>query len=92
MPGDMQASITATEGAPDTGLFVSPGPGWPLGSREKQPQGRNPMSYAHLYRILVPDAPLHRRTDRDTFPTPEAALRVDATSFLREAAIQPGLQ
>ena len=50
------------------------------------------MSYSHLYRILVPDAPLHRRTDRDTFPTVEFALRADATNFLREAAIQPGLQ
>jgi hypothetical protein len=50
------------------------------------------MSRAHVYRILVPDAPLHRRTDRDTFATPEAARRVDATNFLRERAAQPGLQ
>jgi hypothetical protein len=50
------------------------------------------MSRAHVYRILVPDAPLNRRTDRDTFPTPEAARRVEATNFLRERAAQPGLQ
>ena len=52
----------------------------------------NSMSYAHLYRILVPGAPLHRRTDRDTFPTAEFAIRVNATNFLREVAVQPGLQ
>jgi hypothetical protein len=50
------------------------------------------MSRAHVYRILVPDAPLHRRTDRDTFPDPEFARRVDATNFLRERTAQPGLQ
>lgn len=50
------------------------------------------MFYSHLFRILVPDAPLHRRTDRDSPSSLEAALRVDATNFLREAPIQPGLQ
>ena len=50
------------------------------------------MSHAHLYRILVPEAALHRRTERDEFPTPEAAARARAANFLREAAVQPGLQ
>jgi hypothetical protein len=50
------------------------------------------MTNPLLFRILVPDAPLHRRTDRDTFPSLEAERRVDARNFLREALAQPGLQ
>lgn len=50
------------------------------------------MPYANLFRILVPDAPLHRRTDRDSPSSLEAALRVDATNFLRELPVKPGLQ
>jgi hypothetical protein len=49
------------------------------------------MSYQHLYRVLVPDAPLHRRTERDTFPSPEAERRAATANFLREA-LKPGLQ
>ena len=50
------------------------------------------MSRSHVYRILVPDAPLHRRTDRDIHPTLEVARRVETTNFLRERMAQPGLQ
>lgn len=50
------------------------------------------MPYASLFRILVPDAPLHRRTDRNSPSSLEAALRVDATNFLRELPVKPGLQ
>ena len=51
------------------------------------------MSYAHVYRVLVPNAPLHKRTDRDTFQIEEFAARARATNFLRfESTVQPGLQ
>ncbi len=45
-----------------------------------------------LYNLLVPDAPPHRRTERDVPSSPEAGLRARAAGFLREAAVQPGLQ
>ena len=45
-----------------------------------------------LYRTLVPDAPLHRRTDRDVFHVAEFAKRAAATSFLSGRPIRPGLQ
>jgi hypothetical protein len=45
-----------------------------------------------LYRLLVPDAPLHRRTERDRRPAPEIAPRARAGALLRGTAARPGLQ
>ncbi|OQX13170.1 MAG: hypothetical protein BWK73_12955 [Thiothrix lacustris] len=49
------------------------------------------MSYTHLYKILVPNAPPHRRTEKDAPPSPQTGARMRAESLLRTAAL-PGLQ
>ncbi len=50
------------------------------------------MADSRLYRRLVPDAPPHRRTDRDTFLSPEAERRVKLAGRLAQRLAQPGLQ
>ncbi|HEV2760990.1 MAG TPA: hypothetical protein VGV86_15630 [Acidimicrobiales bacterium] len=45
-----------------------------------------------LFRRLVPDAPPHRRTDRDTFLTPEAERRAKLAGRLAPRPARPGLQ
>jgi len=50
------------------------------------------MSNEALFRTLVPDAPLFRRTDRDAVPTPEVGFRIFNTNFMLETPVQPGLQ
>jgi len=50
------------------------------------------MSYSHLYKILVPNAPLHRRTEKDILVTPEAATRRQSERFLSDNTLQVGLQ
>ena len=50
------------------------------------------MSYSHLYKILVPNAPLHRRSEKDIFVTSESASRRQSQRFLLDKPIQPGLQ
>ena len=50
------------------------------------------MIHPDLYRILVPDAPLHRRTDRDVYPTKEFRIRAANANLLSGRPIGPGLQ
>ena len=50
------------------------------------------MASSSLYRQLVPDAPQHRRTDRDVYPSREAELRVKLAGRLARRLAQPGLQ
>ena len=50
------------------------------------------MTSSSLYRQLVPDAPLHRRTDRDVYPSREAERRVKLAGRLGRRRAQPGLQ
>ena len=50
------------------------------------------MPGSSLYRQLVPDAPLHRRTDRDVYPSREAELRVKLAGRLAQRLVEPGLQ
>jgi hypothetical protein len=50
------------------------------------------MSVNSLYRILVPDAPLHRRTEGDEHLDPLFSLRARSTSFLLKKAVIPGLR
>lgn len=50
------------------------------------------MTRSSLHRRLVPDAPLHRRTDADVHPSPEAAQRAKLASRLADGAARPGLQ
>jgi hypothetical protein len=50
------------------------------------------MVTASLYRQLVPAAPLHRRTDRDTYPSPEAELRARLAARLRPPDARPRLR
>lgn len=50
------------------------------------------MSSDALFRTLVPDAPLFRRTDRDAMPSPEVKSRVFNTIFMLEDPVEPGLQ
>jgi len=50
------------------------------------------MSSNLIYRALVPDAPLHRRTEGDEFKDLLFALRTKSNGFLLEKAIVPGLQ
>lgn len=50
------------------------------------------MASSSLYRQLVPDAPLHRRTDRDVYPSREAELRVKLAGRLARRLAEPGLQ
>ena len=45
-----------------------------------------------IYPLLVPDAPLHRRTERDRRPGPEIASRARAAAILLGKAAAPGLQ
>ena len=41
------------------------------------------MPDSQLLRTLVPDAPLHKRTDKDVYPTAEAELRAKSATLLR---------
>ncbi|HEX2046217.1 MAG TPA: hypothetical protein VHF27_00530 [Acidimicrobiales bacterium] len=50
------------------------------------------MVSSSLYRQLVPDAPQHRHTDRDVYPTREAELRVKLAGRLAPRPARPGLQ
>ena len=50
------------------------------------------MASSRLYRRLVPEAPPHRRTDRDAFLSPEAERRVKVAGRLAQRLAQPGLQ
>ena len=50
------------------------------------------MASSSLYRQLVPDAPPHRRTDRDHYATPDAERRARLASRLARPLAQPGLQ
>ena len=50
------------------------------------------MANSSLYRQLVPDAPPHRRTDRDHYATPEAERRARLASRLARPLAGPGLQ
>jgi len=50
------------------------------------------MLTRRLLRFLVPDAPRHRRTDRDAIPAAPFASRSAAAPFLTERPVQPGLQ
>lgn len=51
------------------------------------------MSSTRLYRALVPDAPLHRRTEGDEYRTSFEYLdRLRSTSVLLETIVKPGLQ
>lgn len=50
------------------------------------------MVSSSLYRQLFPDAPPHRRTDGDVYPSPEAELRARLAPRLGRRAPQPGLQ
>ena len=45
-----------------------------------------------LYRILVPDALPHRRTDRDVYSSRRFETRARAAPFLIEHPVQPGIQ
>lgn len=45
-----------------------------------------------LYNLLVPDAPAHRRTARDSFADPRLEARARARRLLDSAEIVPGLQ
>jgi hypothetical protein len=47
---------------------------------------------ARLFNFLVPDAPSHRRTERDILPTDEFAARAQLENFLIEAAVKPTLR
>ena len=50
------------------------------------------MASSSLYRQLVPDAPQHRRTERDVYPSPEAEARAKLAGRLAPRLAQPGLQ
>jgi hypothetical protein len=45
-----------------------------------------------LFHFLVPDAPLHRRTDRDERPSARISDRADSEKFLKEIVVRPGLE
>jgi hypothetical protein len=50
------------------------------------------VASSNLYRQLVPDAPLHKRTDRDVYPSAQAEARVRLAGRLAPQLAQPGLQ
>jgi hypothetical protein len=50
------------------------------------------MSKSLIYRTLVPNAPLHRRTEGDEHRDARFSLRAKSTGFLRDRAVIPGLQ
>lgn len=50
------------------------------------------MSNSLIYRTLVPDAPLYRRTEGDDFRDTLFALRTKSNAFILEKAVVPGLQ
>jgi hypothetical protein len=50
------------------------------------------MSSALIYRTLVPDAPLYRRTEGDEFRGPAFTRRARTAGALRRARVTPGLQ
>jgi hypothetical protein len=50
------------------------------------------MSYSHLYKILVPNSPIHRRSERDILVDSESVARRASERFLLDRTIQPGLQ
>ena len=45
------------------------------------------MPSSHLLRILLPEMPLHKRTEKDVFPDPATALRAKAIGVARPRAI-----
>src|SRR5687767_6979976 len=49
------------------------------------------MASSSLYRQLVPDAPLYRRTDHDIYASPESERRAKLASRLARPVAQPGL-
>jgi hypothetical protein len=50
------------------------------------------MHSARLFKLLVPHAPTHRRTDADAPLRPDLALRAKSSRFLLETLIEPGIQ
>lgn len=50
------------------------------------------MASPSLYRQLVPDAPQHRRTERDVYPSAQAEARARLAGRLAPRPRQPGLQ
>ena len=50
------------------------------------------MSSNLIYRILVPDAPLYRRTEGDEYRNELFSLRLKSNSFLLDKIPAPGLQ
>jgi hypothetical protein len=50
------------------------------------------MTSSPLFNLLVPDAPRHRRTERDALPSVTVEARVRSEVFLREIIVKPGLQ
>ncbi len=50
------------------------------------------MPSSSLYRQLVPDAPQHRRTEGDVYPSPQAEARAKLAARLAQQVVQPGLQ
>ena len=50
------------------------------------------MASSSLYRQLVPDAPPHRRTERDVYPSARAEARARMAARLAPRPAQPGLQ
>ena len=50
------------------------------------------MSKQLIYRTLVPDAPLHRRTEVDEFRDQTFSQRTKVTGWMLEKALLPGLQ
>ena len=45
------------------------------------------MPSSHLLRTLLPDTPLHKRTEKDTYPDDATRLRANAVRSLRQRAI-----
>ena len=50
------------------------------------------MIQPHLLKLLTPNGPLHKRTERDVFTSRDAELRAKSAGALRELAIRPGIQ
>lgn len=50
------------------------------------------MSSHLIYRTLVPDAPLHKRTEADEYKDALFSLRAKSNAFLLEKAVVPGLE
>ena len=50
------------------------------------------MIQPHLLKLLTPNSPLLKRTERDLFTNRDAELRAKSAGALRELAIRPGIQ